>query len=195
MNKPNFSIIYFLLYFTILYYGFYIYVGITTPDGRLYASFLHNYFNVPYWLSIIVTKGSELFLQIMGYDVYQKNPVNVTIRGSSGANIAWGCIGVGVLVVWFSFVAAHRADIKYKLKWIVWGVGLIFLFNIIRISIIILSYYYNWAYFKSFNAHSTFNNITYVIIFILMIIFVIRFNRKEKRKSALDKTMKAKPGD
>jgi exosortase/archaeosortase family protein len=182
MNKSNFSIIYFLFIFFILYYGFYIYVGLTTPDGRLYSSFLYSYLNIPYWLSIVVAKGSQLLLKVTGYDVYQKNPVNITIRGSHGATIAWGCVGVGVMVVWLAFIAAHKARIKYKFMWIGSGIVLIFVFNIIRISFIILSYYYHWAYFQSFNAHTTFNYTTYFIIIILMIIFVLHYNKMKKKE-------------
>lgn len=183
MKKSNFSIIYFLLIFFILYYGFYIYVGITTPEGKLYSSFLHSFVNIPYWLSMIVAKGSEFLLKITGYNVYQKNPVNITIRGSHGATIVWGCIGVGVIVVWLAFIAAHKAGIKYKLKWMGFGILLIFIFNIIRISFIILSYYYHWAYFQSFNAHTTFNYITYFLIIALMAIFVLNYNQIQKKEN------------
>lgn len=185
MKKTNFSIIYFILIFLILYYGFYIYVGFATPGGKIYSSFLHSYLNIPEWLSIIVAKASTFLLKITGYNAYQKNAVNITIEGIRGVTIAWGCIGVGVMIVWLSFIAAHKADIKYKLKWIGLGIVLIFVFNVIRISLIILSYYYHWAYLQSFDAHNTYNFITYIIIIILMSIFVYNYSKNERRQKKI----------
>ncbi len=183
MKKNNFSIIYFLLIFLILYYGFIIYVGLITPGGKIYSSLLYSYLDVPDWLSAFVAKASTLLLKIVGYNAYQKNPANITIHGSRGATIAWGCIGVGVMFVWLAFISAHKAKRTYKLKWIIIGVLLIFLFNILRISFIILSYYYHWKYFQSFNAHSTFNYCTYIIIIIMMGIFIYNYNKNEKKQN------------
>lgn len=187
MKKTNFSIVYFLIIFFVLYYGFYFYIGLSTPGGKMYFPFLHTYLNIPYWLSIIVVKASVLLLKIAGYDVYQRSAVNITIRGSHGATIAWGCLGAGVMIFWFAFIMAHKAKGTYKLKWIVSGIAIIYLFNAIRIAAILLSYYYNWQYLQTFNAHSTFNNITYIIIIILALIFVYNYNRTEGRRINLSK--------
>src|SRR5699024_6440173 len=100
--------------------------------------------------------------------VYQKSAVNITITGSTGVNVIWGCIGVGVMILWLAFIMAHKAGILYKLKWIIIGIAGIYLFNTLRIMGILLSFKYNWGYLQSFNAHATFDNITYVIIIIFM---------------------------
>lgn len=181
MKKSNFSIVSFLLIFLIVYYGFYFYVGLTTPGGKLYAPFLERYLNAPYWLSELVAKCSELLLKIMGYNAYQKTAVNVSLKGGHGVQIIWGCVGIGVMVVWLAFVVAHRAAKIYKLKWIMIGVGLIYLFNIARVVAIVLSINYHWSYLESFNAHSTFNNITYLIIVLLMVFFAYRYNHYQRR--------------
>ena len=181
-GKSNFNIIYFLAIFFILYYGFYFFVGLSTPGGKIFIPFLYQYVNIPNWLSIIVVKFTMLLLKIAGYNVYQKSPENVTIIGGTGANIIWGCIGIGVMVLWFAFIMAHKAQLIYKLKWIIAGVIIIYFFNAVRIAAILLSYKYKWSYLKSFNAHSTFNNITYLIILALMFFFVRNYNRREKKQ-------------
>ena len=183
MKKSNFNIIYFLIIFFILYYGFIIYVGLSTPGGKIYSSFLYSYLDIPDWMSMFVAKASTLLLKIMGYDAYQKNAVNVSIHRSRGVTIAWGCIGMAVMFLWFAFIIAHKAKLIYKLKWIIAGILLIFLFNIIRITLIVLSYKYNWTYFQSFNAHATFNFITYVIIILLMGFFVFNYNKLQRKQN------------
>ena len=183
MKKSNFSIVYFLFIFFILYYGFIIYVGLSTPGGKIYSSFLYSYLNIPDWMSMFVAKASTLLLKILGYDAYQKSAVNVSIHRSRGVTIAWGCIGMAVMFLWFAFIVAHRANFIYKLKWIAAGIILIFLFNIIRITSIVLSYFYNWTYIQSFNAHSTFNFITYIIVILLMGLFIFNYNKMEKKRN------------
>lgn len=185
MKKSNFSVIYFILIFALLYYGFYGYIGLSTPGGKIYSPFLYRYLNFPDWLSIAVVKTTLVLLKIAGYSVYQKSPFNITITGGHGANIAWGCIGIGVTVLWFAFIMAHRARFIYKLKWIAAGIALIYLFNAVRIAAIILSYQHHWRYMQSFNAHATFNNITYVIIIILMLIYIRNYNHTEGKRFSL----------
>jgi exosortase/archaeosortase family protein len=157
-------------------------VGLSTRGGKIYSPFLYSYLNIPDWLSMFVAKSSALLLKVLGYDAYQRSAVNVTIRGSRGATIAWGCIGAGVMFLWFAFIIAHKAKPVYKLKWIIAGILLIFLFNTFRISFIVLSYKYNWVYFQSFNAHATFNFITYVIIILLMGFFVFNYNKLQQQQ-------------
>ena len=182
MKKSNFNIIYFLVILLFFYYGFYFYIGLTTPGGKVFIPFLYRYLNIPYWLSTVVVKTSIVLLKATGYEVYQKAPENITIKGSTGANVTWGCIGIGVTILWLAFIIAHTAACIYKLKWIIGGIIVIYFFNAIRIVAILLSYRYNWSYLKSFNAHSTFTNITYLIIIILMYFFVRNYNFHEKKK-------------
>jgi exosortase/archaeosortase family protein len=181
LRKSEFNTLLFLALYCILKYGFYVYVGLTTTGGRLSFPFLANYINVPEWLTLGVAQSSKLLLQAGGYLVYQKSPANVTISGSRGVTLAWGCLGIGAISLWIAFITAHRRTAAwYKLKWIVAGVVLIFLVNVIRIDMIALSNYYRWAYFQSFNAHTGFDAITYLVILLMMIIFVMRYNRGKK---------------
>lgn len=182
MKKISFNIIFFLIIFFTLYYGFIIYVGLITPGGKTFSSFLYSYLNIPDWLSMFVAKASTIVLKTLGYNAYQKNAVNISIYRTVSVNIAWGCIGASVMFLWFAFIVAHKANVRYKLKWIMSGIALIFIFNISRIVFIALSYYYHWHYMLSFNAHATFNFITYGIIILLMGFFVFKYNKLQRRQ-------------
>ena len=181
MKKTDFNILLFLaLYFT-LKYAFYFYVGFTTPGGRLFFSFPARYLNFPYWLTVVVAKSATSLLEICGYAAHQRNAANVTIGESRGVTIAWGCLGVAALSLWTGFIAAHRARALYKLKWMVAGFVLIFMVNILRIAMIALSNYRQWSYFESFNAHTSFDTLTYAVILVLMLVFVLNYNSKKVR--------------
>ena len=182
MKKVSFNIIFFLIIFFVLYYGFIVYVGLITPGGKTFSSFLYSYLDIPDWLSMFVAKATTMALKVLGYNAYQKNAVNISIYRAVSVNIAWGCIGMSVMFLWFAFIAAHKARFMYKIKWITLGVALIFIFNISRIVLIALSYYYHWHYMLSFNAHATFNFITYVIIILLMGFFVFNYNKLQRQQ-------------
>ena len=180
MKKSDFNIFLFLGLYFVLKYGFYVYVGFTTTGGKLFFPLLADYVNIPEWLTLLVSKTSKLSLQIAGYGVYQKDAANVTIAGSKGVTLAWGCLGIGAISLWIAFITAHRISVKYKLRWIIAGVSLIFMINILRIDMIALSNYYKWSYFETFNAHTSFDVLTYVLILLMMFVFVKRYNRQKK---------------
>jgi exosortase/archaeosortase family protein len=185
VRKSDFNILLFLALYFLFKEGFYFYVGLTSPGGKLFSPFLSQFANIPYWLSALVTGGSKLLLKIAGYAAYQKNPTNITITGGGGVNIAWGCLGVGAISLWIAFVIAHRWAVKHKVKWIAAGIVFIFVVNILRISTIALSYYYNWKYLRSFNVHTSFNALTYAVILIFMLFFTLQYNRQKNKVVAL----------
>ena len=183
VTKSDFNIVLFLAVFIFLLEGFYFYVGLTTPGGKLSIPFLGSYLNFPYWLTVYVAKISKFVLEICGYTVRQANPANITIAGSRGVTIAWGCLGIGAMSLWLAFIIAHRyLVLSIKLKWVFTGLALIFLINILRIMMIALSNHYNWHYIHAFNAHASFNVLTYAAIVIMMAVFV-RSYKKISRKA------------
>ena len=168
----------FVAIFIFLLEGFYFYVGLATPGGKLSIPFLGNYLNFPYWLSVFVTKASKFVLEICGYSVWQARPDNITITGSRGVTIAWGCLGVGAMSLWLAFIMAHRYLLfRVKLKWIFAGLALIFIINIVRIMMIALSNHYNWYHIHAFNAHASFNTLTYAAIVVMMVVFARRYKK------------------
>ncbi len=171
-----------MLYF-LLKYAFYFYVGVVTPGGKLSSLFLSRYANFPNWLTVAVAKPSVFLLQILGYKVHQTNAANVTINGSRGVTLAWGCLGIGAISLWIAFIAAHRQKMRYKIKWMIAGIVLIFIVNILRIDMIALSNYYNWKHAESFNAHTSFDILTYAVILVMMMVFAFKYNKTKNFKT------------
>jgi exosortase/archaeosortase family protein len=183
MKRSPFNIILFLALYIILTQAFYAYVGLATPGGKLSSSFVNAYLNFPYWLSVFMAKATKAILLIFNYDVYQSKPTNVTISGSRGITIAWGCLGVGAACLWIAFIAAHRyLKNTFKVKWIIPGLLLIFLLNLGRMLMIALSQHYSWQYLQHFDAHNSFNILTYILIAIMMFLFVKKFNNHKEEK-------------
>ncbi len=181
-KKSSFNLLYFLLIFLFLKFTFTAYIGIISPGGKVYSFFLHNYANVPAWFTYFICKCAKGFLQILGYDVYQKALNNVTIRGARGVNIIWACLGFGVMSFWVAFVTAHAATAKYKFKWIAIGVALITCINIIRIALIALGLYHHWEAFIAVEPHFAFNVVSYIAIMALAFAFVVCYKKHDKNK-------------
>ena len=175
-RNQRFNILIFLLVFAILYYGFLAYIGIISPGGKGYIPFLHKYADVPAWLTYGICKGAKSLLQLFGYNVYQKAPNNITINGGRGVNIIWACLGVGVMSCWIAFIAAHKADWKYKLKWILTGTMAILVINITRMDLIALGLHYNWERFNALNVHSSFTIVSYIAVLGLTFLFIKKYN-------------------
>lgn len=181
-KKTGFNILLFVLLYVILLQGFYLYVGITSPGGRLYSSFLDRYANFPEWLTILIAKTSVLLLKLAGYTVSQKNPANIIMDGGGGVNIAWGCLGVGAMSLWIGFIAAHRAAAGYKLKWMLAGIILICIVNILRVITIVISLHNHWRYPMRFDAHASFNILTYAVIVAFMYIFIRNYKAQSYKQ-------------
>ncbi|MBS1745630.1 MAG: archaeosortase/exosortase family protein [Bacteroidetes bacterium] len=179
MKRSEFNIILFLFLYFFIKYGFYFYIGLATPGGNVHISFLEQYANIPYWITLIASDLSALSLKLFGYEVHQYGADNVTIAGSKGVTIAWGCLGIGAIGLWIAFIVAHKAKVKFKLKWILAGVVAIYLINIIRIDMIALSNHYNWKYLQSFNAHESFDILSYAVILVFMLVFILIYKKNK----------------
>ncbi|MFT4154834.1 hypothetical protein [Parafilimonas sp.] len=187
LKKKGFNIILFILLYIVILQGFYFYVGLISPGGRLFSPFLSRHANFPGWLAVFIAKTSGFLLQFAGYSVYQRKPFSLAIAGSSGVTIGWACIGVGAISLWIAFIASHRAPVRYKLKWILPGIILLCILNIARVIIIALSLYYRWHYPMHFDVHTGFNVLTYSVIAIFMYLFAgnyKRLNQSKKNNSA-----------
>lgn len=180
-KKTGFSIFQFLILYILLLRSFYVYIGITSEGGKLFSPFLTQYINFPQWLCMALAGASKFLLEACGYDVYQRNLANIAIAGGGGVTIAWACLGAGAMSLWVAFIIAHRAAIRFKLKWVAVGIGLICFINILRIMMITLSIHYHWTYIRHFDAHTSFNIVTYAFIILLMYIFVRRYNHLNKK--------------
>ena len=181
-RSRTFSIPVFLLAFLLLTAAFYTYIGIVSPGGKTYSSFLDKYANFPAWLTYFICQCAKGLLQVLGYEVFQKSANTIAIRGSRGVNIIWACLGFGVISFWAAFVVAHKAAIGYKLKWLLTGAAFITLLNIIRIASIALANHYRWKDYQSVEPHFLFNVVSYIAIIALAVLFAYRYQKLTPRK-------------
>ena len=160
----------FILSFCILYYGTIAFIGITSPGGY-YIPFADRYLNYVSGLRYFLLHTSKLILELFGYDIYLKDIYTIRLQNGKGVHVGYDCIGYGVLFFWVAFIYANTVSTGKKIKWLLSGLLIIWMVNVIRIALMLLSVNYNWPSLFNLNNHTWFNIAAYTVIFIMIYLF------------------------
>jgi len=174
-------IIKFIGVFCICYFGTIAVIGLSAPGGY-YSAFIHNYFDYVTLLRKSLMHGSATLLSLLGYHAVISN-VYLKIENGREVQMGFDCLGYGVMSFWIAFIVANKGTWLKKLKWIFGGLFLIWLINVARISMLLLSINNHWA-FPFFDHHTWFNIFAYLLIFIL----IYFYDKSGKMKSTMTDT-------
>jgi exosortase family protein XrtF len=121
-----------------------------------------------------ITNSTAKFLNFLGYETYLLNTY-VGISEFPGVMIAYNCNGLSLMALFAGFIIAFTGKTIHKTWFILLGIILIHLFNVLRTALlaILVSYKPEWT---EFNHKYTFTAIIYILIFILWIIWVNKFS-------------------
>jgi len=168
-----------------LYFFFPFYRGLTGVGGTLYSPFLDNHLNLVRGITRFLTFSARSLLEMLGYDVFQKDYRSLRIDYSRGIVVNPSCLGWAVMSFWVAFVFANNGTWKHRTKWIIVGISSICIVNVTRIALIALANHLHWKTITSLtheNLHDSFNIFSYGCIFILMFIYV----RVQKKYEGVD---------
>lgn len=129
------------------------------PDGRLDE-----------WISLNVIGISKGFLGWLDFEVFTYSRV-IGIFGNAGVEIVDGCNGIAAMGLFFGFMIAYPGEIRKKFAYSILGIGLIYLSNIVRITVLVYTQESNPEIFDFFHDYAT-TAIFYFIIFGLWMIWV-----------------------
>ncbi|TDH28029.1 hypothetical protein EXU57_06080 [Segetibacter sp. 3557_3] len=170
-NKGFIYIIKFLCWFAVLYGGTIFFIGLTSPAGGFYSSFLDNNLNYINWWRTAILEVSNIFAHLFGMNTFVQHPMKLKAVDGAGVRMVYSCIGYGVTSFWCAFVLANEGKWQKKLFWaIAGGVGL-FLVNCLRVSLLLLAVQSRWQVNRFFDHHTLFNIAAYALIFFLMYIY------------------------
>jgi exosortase/archaeosortase family protein len=142
--------------------------------GKFWAFFYHVFLK-------IVHSGSEIILQLQGYDTVSGYN-SLAIVGSYGVIIGNPCVGFGLIYGFSALIISYPAPWKNKLWFIPAGATFISLVNIARVVVLMTSSYKIGGLVKM-EQHDLFNNIIYIVIFLLWVVWV-KFIVSPKKKTA-----------
>ena len=180
-NRRNFLkfVITFLFLFVVFNYGTFYFIGLTVPGGY-YLYFLDRYLDYPEGLLKSLLWGAQHLLEFLGYKSHLENGDQLFLQTGRGIQLAYDCLGYGVLSFWAAYILANKVSLSKKILWLLGGLIFLWLINISRISIFLIAVSKKWKMPLGIGQHTWFNIISYLFIFLLIMIFERQLSRMGK---------------
>lgn len=163
--------------FCLCYFGTLAIIGIAAPGGY-YSSFVEKHLDYVSWIKQSLIDATGFILSLFQVSTHKEPGFLIRITGGRGVIIAMGCVGYGVYSFWIAFVAANTGRLWKKIKWIVGGLVLLWLINVIRITLFLVAINKGWPMPLGIDHHTWFNIVAYLLIFILIWLY----DRSAKRR-------------
>lgn len=168
-SKPElqFSIRFILLF--ALFYFFNLYYNGLMLSGGNYNDFLSKNFNYIQGLRNILLHASSAGLQFLGYPT-KINNYSLLVVGHNKINLAYDCLGLGVMSFLAAFVLTYPTQVKAKLKLFLFLTIGFQLLNILRFMFLAL--FWKGEGSNPINHHTIFNLTIYIIIAVTLYIWI-----------------------
>ncbi|MCQ6957298.1 exosortase Y [Mucilaginibacter aquariorum] len=168
-------VIKFLCLFAFIY-GFYVfYLGVMSPEGKLYSVFLDEHLNFINWLRYVLIESSAVILNLLGYQT-KTAADQMLVVGHNIVHIGYDCLGFGVMSFFTAFVIAYPGLLKTKLYF--WGIGLLVIQMLNLSRFVILSIYWRPTKNVYMSDHHTIFNIAVYIVIAISLYFYTRHQDK-----------------
>jgi exosortase/archaeosortase family protein len=167
-ESPARFIVIFLVLFIIFYYFNIFFFGITSP-GHHYNTFLAENLNYIRLLRQVILRSSAQIINWFGYAAIT-NGSQLLVAGRGMLQVVYSCLGLGVMSFFAAFVIAYPKKLKTKLIFLISGLIIIQLLNILRF--VLLAILWDKKQGMIVDHHTIFNVVIYVIIIISLYFWV-----------------------
>ena len=117
---------------------------------------------------------SKTILSFLGYDVFTGIQRIIGVEGTGGLFVGDNCNGIALFALFSAFIIAYKGKAVRKIVYIISGILMIELLNVIRIVILAILDTKSRAW-TEFNHTYTFTIIIYAFIFLLWMLWVNKF--------------------
>ena len=162
--------------FCISYYGTLAIEGLAAP-GHYYSPFINRYLDYPAALRSSLLWGTQQFAALCGRNAFLSGTYLVRIEGGAGVQLVYSCLGIGVMSCWVSFVLANKGYLGKKLKWILGGLMIIWIINVIRMGILLVQNNTGSKLILGIDNHLFFNIAAYSGVLFLMFLYGRNFGK------------------
>lgn len=163
-------------FFCLFYFGTLLIIGLSSKEN-MYSPFVARYLDFVTPLRYSILRSSNYLLQLTNYATEWIDGYTLGITGGRSVRMVYSCVGYGVLSFWAAFVLANKGRVLTKALWLVFGWGLLWALNVLRIYFLLLAINSNGEAPLGIDHHTLFNMVAYGFIF-LMIFF---YDRSQKR--------------
>jgi len=129
------------------------------PDGRLDE-----------WVSLNIVGVSSGIIQLFGYETWSVNRI-IGIGENGGIELVDGCTGISAIGLFLGFILAYPGDWKNRISFSLLGIGVIYIVNIFRIVVLVITQEEWIEFFDITHDYST-TTIFYIVIFLLWMTWV-----------------------
>ncbi|WP_116786952.1 exosortase family protein XrtF [Flavobacterium psychrotrophum] len=105
------------------------------------------------------------------------------VNGQSVSRIVEGCNAVSVMILFTAFIVAFSTSFKKTSLYIIAGVAIIYVLNILRIALITTAAYF-YPQYSVFIHDVFFPLFIYGVVFLLWVVWVTKFYKNEKQAKA-----------
>jgi exosortase/archaeosortase family protein len=164
-------VVIFLISYALLNYGTEAWIGVCAKGG-LYWPWAALYLNYVDWIKHSLLHGVQFFVENIWHHPTRMEPsFLIRIVDKRGVYIAMGCVGYGVYSVWIAFLVAMPQRLLQKLLWMVGGLFVLWLINVLRISMFLVAINTNKTMPLGIDHHTWFNIVAYLMILIFMYLY------------------------
>ncbi len=158
---------------------FLIYIILSWIYGLYLSQFNEAAFE-PDGITTLVSDQTRELLKFFGVDAAtapheMEASHKFSVNGKFVARIVEGCNAVSVMILFIAFVVAFKGKLKHTLLFILMGILIIHILNIIRIALLALALYY-YPQYQEFLHGTIFPLVIYGVVFILWVIWVNKFS-------------------
>ncbi len=121
------------------------------------------------FLSLNIIGNSAGILNLFDYNIFLFNRI-IGIEGTAGIEVIDGCNGIAAIGLFIGFMVAYPGEWGKKLSYIVLGIATIYIVNILRILVLVITQESNPALFNIMHDYTT-TGVFYFVIFGLWMIW------------------------
>jgi exosortase family protein XrtF len=132
------------------------------------------------WMNENVAYGGWVFVRALGYDGCIEG-TNICVNIVSTVKVNTGCNGFEIYCIFAGFIIIFASKFWKTLAYIVIGIMIIYVSNIVRVGLLAIDHYKRMHLFN-FNHKFTYVVILYGIVFMLWYIWVTRFSLYTNRE-------------
>lgn len=136
----------------------------------------------------MVARQAEAFVDFLGEDAFTRprtyeNSYRFIINGKRVARIVEGCNAISVMILFAAFIVAFSSTLKRTLLYIITGIVIIHILNVVRVGLLCLSFYY-YPEYEDMVHDILFPLFIYGVVFVLWIMWVAKYSgHAEKTKT------------
>jgi len=130
------------------------------------------------WVALNIVDTSAGILKALNYDIYTAGRL-IGLNEAPGILLVDGCNGIAAIGLFIGFVAAYPGEWVPRIAFIFIGIGVIYLVNILRIVVLVITQL-QWPEFFSFTHDYSTTAIFYLVIFGLWVVWANVGERRDE---------------